>query len=69
MRTFDDLVLRSALRVLGELADRLDEASAQGRDARELLDLAEAKAVAAMAVHKRLVELGWTAPAPARVSG
>ncbi len=61
-RSFDDPALRSAMSAYLDVADRLDELSSVGGEARELLDLAESKAIAGMALHKRLTESGWTAP-------
>ena len=62
-RTFDDPRLRAAMQSFLWAAQRLDDASTDGQGARELLDLAEAKSVAGMELRKRLVELGWQAPA------
>lgn len=67
MKAFDDPALRRAMRSFLDLAAQLDETAELGADARALLDLAEAKAVAGMAVRKRLLELGWSAPAAADV--
>jgi hypothetical protein len=68
VQPFDDDALRAAMRDYLRLADRLDVASRDGEAARELVDLAEAKAVAGMVLRKRLVELGWTAPSAQRVT-
>ena len=65
-KSFDDLQIRSAMTAYLQAADALDEASRLGDEPRQLLDLAEAKSVASMALRKRLVDLGWTAPAPQR---
>ena len=64
----DDPSLRAAMAAFLAAAEWLDHAAGQGTEARELLDLAERKAVAGMALRKRLLELGWTAPSNARVS-
>lgn len=45
-----------------DAARSLDDTSSVGGDARNLLDLAEAKTLAAMRLRKRLTELGWSAP-------
>jgi hypothetical protein len=62
---FDDAQLRSAMTAFLDAARRLDETSSVGDEARNLLDLAEAKTLAAMQLRKRLTELGWGAPVPA----
>jgi hypothetical protein len=59
---FDDAQLRSAMAAFLDAARRLDETSSVGDEARNLLDLAEAKTLAAMQLRKRLTELGWAAP-------
>ncbi len=61
--TFDDPALRAALTDFVVAAAALDEASAVGGEARDLMDLAEAKTVAGLTLRKRLTGLGWTAPA------
>jgi hypothetical protein len=65
---FDDAGLRAAMRAFLDAAGRLDEASSMGGEARNLLDLAEAKTLASMRLRKHLTELGWTAPAAQRTS-
>jgi hypothetical protein len=64
--TFDDASLRSAMAAYLDAAGQLDETSSVGGEARSLLDLAEAKTLAAMQLRKRLEDLGWTAPAAQR---
>ncbi len=64
----DDPGLRAAMAAFLAAAEWLDHADSQGLEARELVDLAERKAVAGMALRKRLTELGWTAPVPARAA-
>ena len=64
--SFDDSALRSAMAAYVAAADALDAAAEIGGEARALLDLAEAKSVAGLALRKRLVALGWTAPAGQR---
>ena len=59
---FDDAALRAAMTAFLEAARRLDETSSVGGEARNLLDLAESKTLAAMQLRKRLNELGWSAP-------
>ncbi len=62
-QTFDDPDVRAAMRTYLDVAERLEAAAAIGGQARDLLDLAEAKAISGMALRKRLVELGWAPPA------
>ena len=64
--SFDNAELRSAMSAFVTAADALDAAAAIGGEPRALLDLAEAKAVAGLALRKQLVALGWTAPAVQR---
>ena len=66
--SFDDPELRSAMSTYLTAAQALDEASQVGGEARALLDLAEAKSVAGLELRKRLVSLGWTAPAGQRTT-
>ena len=61
--TFDDADVRAAMRAYLDAAEQLDAANAVGSGARDLLDLAEAKSIAAMVLRRRLTSLGWTAPA------
>jgi hypothetical protein len=65
---FDDAALRAAMTAFINAATRLDETSAVGDEARNLLDLAEAKTLAAMQLRKRLTELGWVAPVVERAN-
>ena len=67
-KSFDDAALRTAMTDYLAAARALDEASSVGGEARQLVDLAEAKAMAGMKMQKRLVELGWTAPAGQRTA-
>jgi hypothetical protein len=62
----DDAQLRAAMVAYLDAAGRLDDTSDVGGEARDLLDLAEAKTLAAMQLRKRLTELGWSAPATDR---
>ena len=58
----DDGALQALMRAYLDAAGKLDEAAAVGGEARDLLDLAEAKTVSALQLRKRLTELGWIAP-------
>jgi len=44
-------------------AAKLDDASAAGAEARQLLNLAEAKTLAALQLRRELTRAGWSAPA------
>ena len=66
--SFDDPELRAAMAAYLSAAEALDEASGVGDEARQLLDLAESKSVAALALRKRLLALGWVAPAGQRTT-
>lgn len=67
-KSFDDPALRQAMSDYLVAAAALDEASQDGGEPRNLLDLAEAKSMAAMALRRRLADLGWTAPSAQRSS-
>jgi hypothetical protein len=67
-KSFDDPALRQAMSDFLVAAAALDEASQDGGEARDLLDLAESKSMAAMALRRRLTDLGWTAPSGQRSS-
>lgn len=60
---FDDAGVRSAMRGYLDAAGRLDEVATLGGEPRDLLDLAESKALAGMLLRKALEKQGWTAPA------
>lgn len=62
-RMFDDAAVRAAMRSYLDAADRLDELATLGGEARDLLDLAERKAIAGMTLRRCLQAHGWTAPA------
>ena len=47
---------------------KLDEVADVGGEARELLDLAETKAIAGMALRRRLAEAGFDVPAAQRTT-
>ena len=65
VRDFDDPGLVAALRGYLAAMDRLDEVSSIG-SARDLVDEAEAKSIAAMRLKRELLGQGWTAPAAVR---
>lgn len=65
-RSFEDPEVRRAMAAYLSAAAALDAASQVGDEPRQLLDLAEGKAMAAMALRKRLEDLGWRAPAGQR---
>lgn len=58
---FDIPELKAALRGYLAAADRLEEISPSG-SARDLVDEAEAKSIAAMRLRRALIEQGWSAP-------
>lgn len=66
--TFDDPEVRSAMTAYLQAVQALDEASQVGDEPRALLDLAETKSMAGLALRKRLIALGWTAPAGQRTT-
>ncbi|MFL6139034.1 MAG: hypothetical protein ACJ74O_14720 [Frankiaceae bacterium] len=61
MTELDDGRLLAAMRAYLRATDALARAVDHG-DERAIMDGAEQRSIAAMAVHRRLVELGWTAP-------
>ncbi len=61
-KVFDDDAVRSAMRTYLDAADRFDEASGLGGEPRDLLDIAENKAMAGLLLRKALERHGWTAP-------
>lgn len=67
-KSFDDPGLRAAMTAFLDLATALDEASKVGGEPRQLLDLAEAKSMAAMSLRKQLEAQGWSAPAGQRTT-
>jgi hypothetical protein len=62
----DDPVLRTAMASFVRAAAALDDLGDGGAEVRDLMDLAETKAVAGLALRKRLTELGWSAPVDQR---
>jgi len=67
---FDDLRLREAMRAFLAASDALDEAAqdATADRSRDVIDYADEKALAAMALRRRLEGEGWVAPQqPAQV--
>ena len=61
-RTLEDSDVRAAMAHWLKAAEALDAAAEIGAELRDLLDLAEDKAMAGMTLAKRLNELGWSAP-------
>ncbi len=61
MPDFDDTRLYAALREYVVAADALHDVSPLD-EPRRTLDLAERKSMAAMALRRRLLEMGWTPP-------
>ena len=59
----DDQDVRTAMAAFVSAATKLDEASAAGAEARQLLNLAEAKTLAALQLRRELTNAGWSAPA------
>ncbi|MCW2545435.1 MAG: hypothetical protein JWM40_2987 [Frankiales bacterium] len=60
--SFEDPALVAAMRAFVAASDALDHAAEDG----QVIDLAQAKSMAGMAVRKRLSELGWSSPAHQR---
>ena len=60
---FDDPALRASMSRYLSAATALEEAAELGGEARDLVDLAEAKALSGLMLRKRLRELGWSPPA------
>lgn len=60
--SFDDPSVLAAMRAFVAAADALDAATADA----DILNRSEAKAVAGLSLRKRLIELGWQAPAGQR---
>lgn len=58
----DDLDVRTAMAAFVAAAAKLDEASVGGAEARQLLNLAEAKTLAALQLRRELTAVGWAAP-------
>ena len=67
-KSFDDPSLRACMAQYLAAAAALDEAADLGAEPREVLDLAEAKAMAGMALRRRLGELGWSVTEPQRTA-
>lgn len=67
-KSFDDPELRAAMTVYVAASEALDAASEVGDGTRALLDLAEAKSMASLRLRKRLIALGWSAPAAQRTT-
>ena len=63
MAELDDARLRAAMRAYLTACDALDEAGgSEGDGSRELIDRADAKTIAEMALRQQLERLGWAAP-------
>lgn len=58
----DDQDVRTAMAAFVTAAAKLDEASSGGAEARQLLNLAEAKTLAALQLRRELTNVGWSAP-------
>lgn len=61
----DDTAVRTAMAAFLSAAGKLDEAASGGGEARQLLDLAEAKTLACLQLRRELTAAGWCAPIPA----
>ncbi len=66
--SFDDPALRACMARFLAAAAALDEAAEIGAEPREVLDLAEAKAMAGMALRRQLGTLGWSVSEPQRTT-
>ena len=60
----DDQDVRTAMSAFVSAATKLDQAAANGAEPRQLLNLAEAKTLAAMQLRRELTNAGWSAPVP-----
>ncbi|MCA1713215.1 MAG: hypothetical protein LC789_16880 [Actinobacteria bacterium] len=58
----DDPAVRTAMAAFLSAAAKLDAAAASGDEPRHLLDLAEAKTLAALQLRRELGAVGWVAP-------
>ena len=58
----DDAAVRTAMAAFLSAARKLDDASSGGAEPRHLLDLAEAKTLAALQLRRELTAVGWAAP-------
>jgi hypothetical protein len=58
----DDQDVRTAMAAFLSAAAKLDDASAGGAEPRQLLNLAEAKTLAALQLRRELTAAGWVAP-------
>jgi hypothetical protein len=61
MTDFDDVRLVAAMRAYVRAVDEVAQAGWAGDD-KAVLDRADQRAIAAMAVRRRLLELGWSPP-------
>jgi hypothetical protein len=64
MSEFDDPQLRAAMRAFVDAADALEGTGTDNsaESVRAVLDNADSKSLAALALRRRLVALGWVAP-------
>jgi hypothetical protein len=58
----DDQDVRTAMAAFLTAAAKLDDAAVSGAEPRQLLNLAEAKTLAALQLRRELTAAGWTAP-------
>jgi hypothetical protein len=58
----DNPDVRTAMAAFVSAAAKLDEASRGGAEPRQLLNLAEAKTLAALQLRRELTNVGWSAP-------
>ena len=58
----DDQDVRTAMAAFLTAAAKLDDAAGSGAEPRQLLNLAEAKTLAALQLRRELTAVGWAAP-------
>jgi hypothetical protein len=61
-KVFDDAAVREAMRSFLAAAAQLEEAAQVGGEPRDLVDLAEKKAMAGLLLRKSLERQGWRPP-------
>jgi hypothetical protein len=64
----DDQDVRTAMAAFLSAAAKLDDASVSGAEPRQLLNLAEAKTLAALQLRRELTAVGWVAPSARQAS-
>ena len=64
----DDPAVRTAMATFVSAAAKLDAASSGGAEARQLLDLAEAKTLAGLQLRRELTQAGWVPPVAVEAS-